>query len=47
LQLDQSNIRVAEYLTALPPREVLQAKLHRAVELARLRLERNMPDTGE
>jgi predicted nuclease of restriction endonuclease-like (RecB) superfamily len=47
LQLDQSNIRVAEYLTALPPREVLQAKLHRAVELARLRLERDMPDTEE
>jgi len=47
LQLDQSNIRVAEYLTALPPREVLQAKLHRAVELARLRLERDMPDAGE
>lgn len=39
LQLDQSNIRVAEYLTALPPREVLQAKLHRAIELAKGRIE--------
>ena len=37
LQLDQSNIRVAEYLTVFPPREVLQAKLHRAIELARER----------
>jgi len=44
LQLDQSNIRVAEYLTALPPREILQAKLHRAVEIARLRLENGMSD---
>lgn len=38
LQLDRSNIRVADYLTALPPRETLQAKLHQSIELARLRL---------
>lgn len=38
LQLHQSNIRVADYMTALPPREVLQARLHQAIELARQRL---------
>jgi len=30
LELDASGIHVAEYLTTLPPREVLQAKLHRS-----------------
>lgn len=38
LQLDRSNIRVAEYLTALPPREVLRARLHQSIEIARQRL---------
>ena len=38
LQLDQSNIRVADYLTLLPPREILQDKLHRSIEIARQRL---------
>lgn len=38
LQLDQSNIRVADYLTLLPAKEVLQEKLHRSIELARQRL---------
>ena len=38
LQLDQSNIRVAEYLTLLPPKEVLQDKLHRSIAMARQRL---------
>lgn len=35
MQLDQSNIRVADYLTALPSQELLQEKLHKAVEIAR------------
>ncbi len=39
LELDQSGIHVAEYLTELPPREVLQQKLHAAIELSRKRLE--------
>ncbi len=39
LELDASGIHVAEYLTALPPKEVLQAKLHQAIELSRARLE--------
>ena len=39
LQLPQSNIRVADYLTLLPPRETLQAKLHQSIELARIKLQ--------
>ena len=39
LQLDKSGIRVAEYMTELPKRELLQQKLHKAVETARKRLE--------
>lgn len=35
LQLDKSGIRVAEYLTDLPPRKVLEKKLHQAIRLAR------------
>jgi predicted nuclease of restriction endonuclease-like (RecB) superfamily len=42
LQLDKSNIRVADYLTALPPRELLEAKLHESIAAARRRL--NTPD---
>ena len=38
LQLDQSGIHVAEYLTDLPPRDVLKKKLHDAVKLARAKL---------
>ncbi len=35
LQLETSGIRVAEYLTELPPRPLLEAKLHDAIRLAR------------
>ena len=38
MQLDKSNIRVADYLTILPPQKLLQEKLHKAVEIARQRL---------
>ncbi len=38
LQLERSNIRVADYLTQLPAREVLQAKLHQSIELAKAKL---------
>ncbi len=38
LQLDQSNIRVAEYLTELPSQELLREKLHQSIEFARRRL---------
>ncbi len=39
LELDQSGIHVAEYLTALPPRELLKRKLHAAIETSKARLE--------
>jgi predicted nuclease of restriction endonuclease-like (RecB) superfamily len=39
LQLDKGSIRVAAYLTELPPRELLQKKLHDAIIQARTRLE--------
>lgn len=39
LELDQSSIHVADYLTELPPREVFEAKLHSAIASARQRLE--------
>lgn len=39
LELDHSGIHVAEYLTALPSRELLQQKLHTAIEISRARLE--------
>lgn len=35
LQLEKSGIRVAEYLTELPPRELLEKKLHEAIRIAR------------
>ncbi|MBT2304036.1 DUF1016 family protein [Variovorax paradoxus] len=38
LELDKSGIHVAEFLTVLPPREVLQAKLHQSIAAARQRL---------
>jgi predicted nuclease of restriction endonuclease-like (RecB) superfamily len=38
LQLEKSGIRVASYLTELPPKAVLQKRLHAAAELARERL---------
>jgi hypothetical protein len=38
LQLDKSGIRVASHLTGLPPRPLLQRKLHDAVQLARAKL---------
>ena len=39
LQLDKSGIRVATYLTELPPRDILLKKLHDAVRYAQSRLE--------
>jgi predicted nuclease of restriction endonuclease-like (RecB) superfamily len=38
LQLGKSGIRVAAYMTELPPRDLLQKKLHEAMILARARL---------
>lgn len=41
LQLDKSNIRVADYLTVLPSQEILKQKLHQAIEIAKNRIVQN------
>lgn len=41
MQLDKSNIRVAEYLTLLPSKELLKQKLQLAIEIAKNRIEIN------
>lgn len=38
MQLDKSNIRVADYLTVLPSQKLLQEKLHKAVEIAQQKM---------
>lgn len=38
LQLDKSNIKVAEYLTELPQMKVLERKLHESILKAKERL---------
>lgn len=38
LDLDSRGIHVAEYLTELPPREILEARLRMAIEVARNRI---------
>jgi predicted nuclease of restriction endonuclease-like (RecB) superfamily len=43
LELNRSGIHVAEYLTALPSREVLSEKLHLAAERAKRQLEQRAP----
>ena len=37
-ELAGRGIRVSEYLTELPPKKVLERKLHQAVQLAQARL---------
>lgn len=37
LELEKSNIHVAQYLTVLPPKELLESKLHQALKNARKR----------
>lgn len=47
LELDKSGIHVAEYLTALPPKELLRAKFHQAIEHSRQRLVNQGPDDAQ
>ena len=47
LELKRSGIRVAEYLTELPPRDVLERKLHEAIRAARQRLALKAPSDEE
>ncbi len=44
LDLGKSGIHVAEYLTELPPREVLRDRFHRAIAAARARIEQHDPE---
>jgi len=46
-ELAARGIRVAEYLTELPPRKVMEQKLHDAVRLARARLEQQQALKGK
>lgn len=47
LQLEDSSIRVAEYLVELPPMDVLRDRLHRAIEVARERIQSNLVEHKE
>lgn len=47
LQLDKGDIRVAAYLTEIPPRRLLQEKLHEAILLACFCLEEKSGDQGD
>ncbi|MBU4134565.1 DUF1016 family protein [bacterium] len=47
LKLDKSGIHVAEYLTALPSKKLLQTKLRKAISLAKGRLEHQNLDKGK
>jgi predicted nuclease of restriction endonuclease-like (RecB) superfamily len=40
LELDATGIHVAEYLTSLPDKALLQSKLHKAIELSKLQLKK-------
>ena len=46
LELGRSGIHVAEYLTELPPREVLTRKLHEAINRSRIMLERHTKESS-
>ncbi|MVN21739.1 PDDEXK nuclease domain-containing protein [Mucilaginibacter arboris] len=41
MQLEKSNIRVADYLTELPEKKLLETKLHQSIERAKNRLIQN------
>ena len=47
LELGQAGIHVAEYLTALPPKEVLQQKLQDAITRSKNVLEHLIEDSGD
>jgi predicted nuclease of restriction endonuclease-like (RecB) superfamily len=41
LQLNKAGIKVAEYLTELPSKKLLQQKLHQAIEISKKHIENN------
>ena len=47
LQLDKAGIKVAKYLTELPPREVLQRQIQKSLEIAKARFENFIEEDGE
>jgi predicted nuclease of restriction endonuclease-like (RecB) superfamily len=47
LELEASGIRVAEYLTELPPQPLLEGKLHQAITVARRRFADGRPSMNE
>ncbi len=47
LELDAAGIHVAEYLTVLPPADVLREKLHKAIETAKARIEARSPEVED
>jgi hypothetical protein len=47
LELDQAGIHVAEYLTELPPKAVLQQKLHDVIRSSRQRLGGDQLDSNQ
>lgn len=47
LELNKSSIKIAEYLTELPPKELLEKKLHSAIEKSRALLEQRAGESKE
>lgn len=47
LELNKSSIKMAEYLTELPPKELLEKKLHAAIEKSRALLEQRAGESKE
>jgi predicted nuclease of restriction endonuclease-like (RecB) superfamily len=47
LELDNSGIHVAQYLTQLPPKKILEAKLKKAIAIGREKYERSQPPNKE
>lgn len=41
LELGKSGIKVADYMTQLPPRKLLEKKLHESIRIERLKFEKN------
>lgn len=44
LELDKSSIKIAEYLTELPPKYLLEKKLHKAIQKSKLLLEQRVAE---
>ena len=42
LELDKGSIHVAQYLTKMPPKELLEAKLLEAISIAKAQLDKEM-----